>query len=300
MHLGTEDVHVELELLTDGLDVLETLLVVGASTADPDLDVVLDEERSNLTEGTDDTLEGRGNVGEVGNTTTDEEDLALGVHGGTEHEVKDGSGVVEGLGLGGSTRVLAVVGKLASVTGRGDGIGVDDGSTTTSDKGPDATVAVEDGQLEGSTSLSIHLGDVSLLLGELTTERSRELHRRTDIDGDLGVLLVSDVQAESGSRASDSPLGTALELSSLVKLGSQVEEVDLSRGGISVGDDNERVDLEVAGSRVSRLIKKLKDREDLRELAVNVDGVKAGDEVNEDVVNTRRDLLEESGSNLLV
>jgi len=38
----------------------------------------------------------------------------------------------------------------------------------------------------------------------------------------------------------------------------------------------------------------------LRELAVNVDGVEAGDEVDEDVVNTLGDLLEESGSNLLV
>lgn len=261
VHLGTEDVHVELELLTDGLDVLETLLVVRTSTADPDLDVVLDEERSNLTEGTNDTLEGRGNVGEVGNTTTDEENLALGVHGSTEHEVKDGSGVVEGLGLGGSTRVLAVVGKLASVTSRGDGIGVDDRSTTTSDKGPDTTVAVEDGQLEGSTSLSIHLGNVSLLLGHLTTEGSRELHRRTDIDGDLGVLLVSNVQAESSSRASDGPLGTTLKLGSLVELGSQVKEVNFSRGGVSVGDNNERVDLEVAGSCVSKLMKSFGDRE---------------------------------------
>ena len=150
VHLRAEDVHVELKLLADGLDVLETLLVVGASAADPDLDVVLDEERSNLTEGTNDTLEGRGNVGEVGNTTTNEENLALGVHGSTEHEVKDGSSVVEGLGLGGSTGVLAVVGKLAGVTSRGDGIGVDDRSTTTSDKSPDTTVAVEDGQLLSS------------------------------------------------------------------------------------------------------------------------------------------------------
>ena len=38
----------------------------------------------------------------------------------------------------------------------------------------------------------------------------------------------------------------------------------------------------------------------LRELAVNVDGVEAGDEVDEDVVNTLGNLLEESGSNLLV
>ena len=246
VHLGTEDVHVELELLTDSLDVLETFLVVGASTTDPDLDVVLDEERSDLADGADDTLEGGGDVGEVGNTTTDEEDLALGVHGCSEEEVEDGSSVVESLGLGGSTGVFTVVGELTSVTSRGNGISIDDRSTTTSNESPDATAAVEDGQLERGTGLSIHLGDVSLLLRELTTERSGELHGGADIDGDLGVLLVSDVQAESSGRASDGPLGTTLELGSLIDLGSQVEEVDLSGGGIGVGDNDERVDLEVA------------------------------------------------------
>jgi hypothetical protein len=38
----------------------------------------------------------------------------------------------------------------------------------------------------------------------------------------------------------------------------------------------------------------------VRELAVNVDSVEARDEVNKDVVDTLRNLLEESGSNLLV
>jgi hypothetical protein len=57
VHLRTEDVHVEAELDADGLDVLETLLVVGTGAADPDLDLVLDEERSNLAESADDTLE---------------------------------------------------------------------------------------------------------------------------------------------------------------------------------------------------------------------------------------------------
>jgi hypothetical protein len=40
--------------------------------------------------------------------------------------------------------------------------------------------------------------------------------------------------------------------------------------------------------------------DNVRELAVNVDSVEARDEVDEDVVNTLRNLLEESGSNLLV
>lgn len=62
VHLGTENVHVEAELDADGLDVLETLLVVGTGAADPDLDVVLDEERSDLAESADDTLESRGDL----------------------------------------------------------------------------------------------------------------------------------------------------------------------------------------------------------------------------------------------
>jgi len=57
VHLGAEDVHVEAKLDADSLDVLETLLVVGTSATNPDLDLVLDKERSNLAESADDTLE---------------------------------------------------------------------------------------------------------------------------------------------------------------------------------------------------------------------------------------------------
>ena len=185
-------------------------------------------------------------VGEVGNTATNEQNLALGVHGRAEHEVKNSAGVVEGLGLGGGTGVLAVVGKLRGETSRGDSVGVDDGSTTTSNESPDATSAVENGELEGSTSLSVHLGNVRLLLAHLTTERSGELHRWADIDSLLSILLGSSWYAKSCRAAGNSPLGTALELSSLVKLGSKIQEVNLSRSLLLVGDDNERVNLKVA------------------------------------------------------
>lgn len=62
VHLGAKDVHVEAELDADVLDVLETLLVVGTGAADPDLDVVLDEEGSDLTESANDTLESGGDL----------------------------------------------------------------------------------------------------------------------------------------------------------------------------------------------------------------------------------------------
>jgi hypothetical protein len=249
VHVRTVNVHVQAQLAGNVLDVLETLLVVGTSTTNPDLDVVLDKEACDLAEGLDDTLEGRGNVGEVGNSPTDEQDLALGVLRSTEHEVEDSLGVVEGLRLSGCTRVLAVIGKLGGKTSRGNGISVHDGSTTTGDESPNATLRVEDGQLKGGTSLCVKLSNVSFLLGKLTTEGGGELHRRTDID----VCLAGggDRETESTVRTGDGPLGTTFELGSLVNLGSQVEEVDFGRGGIGVGDDDEGVDLEVAGEVVS-------------------------------------------------
>lgn len=56
------DVHVKLQLLPNGLDVFQTLLVVGSSTADPDLNFVLHQYLSELTERTYNTLESRSNV----------------------------------------------------------------------------------------------------------------------------------------------------------------------------------------------------------------------------------------------
>ena len=62
MHLRAEHFHGETEFYTDGLDVLETFLVVRTSTTNPDLNLVLNEERSDFTESTDDTLERRSDL----------------------------------------------------------------------------------------------------------------------------------------------------------------------------------------------------------------------------------------------
>ena len=205
------------------------------------------------------------------------------MHGCAEHEVEDSAGVVEGLGLGGSTRVLAVVGKLGSETSRGDGVSVDDGSTTTSNESPHATSAVENGELEGSTSLCVHLCNVCLLLAHLTTERCGEVHGRASVNVDLAILgSTASGDAESGRRAGNGPLDTALKLGGLVNLGGKIEEVDVGGGDVLVGNDDERVDLEVS------------------ELTVDVDGVKTGNEVNKDVVNTGGHLAEKALGDLLV
>lgn len=95
MHLRAVHVHVELELVADGFDVLKAFLVIGACATDPDLDVVLDEDGGDFSDGVDDTLESGGDllrmsvmscgrvvigvtyVGKVGDTATDEENLTF-------------------------------------------------------------------------------------------------------------------------------------------------------------------------------------------------------------------------------
>lgn len=256
VHLGAKDLGVKTELLCRSLEVFKTLLVVGTGTTDPNLSVVLNESLAVLPKSLDDTLESASDVGEVGNTTADEEDLALLRHRSTEHKVENSAGVVVGLRLGGSTRVLTVVGKLISKTSRGDGIGVDHGGTTTGNKSPDTAIGVQDSKLERGTSLGIKLSNVSLLLGELTAEGSGELNGRAGIDVDTARALSNN--AQGGGRTGDSPFVATLEVGRLVELSSKIEEVNLSRGGILVGNDNQGVDLEVG------------------ELAVHVDGIETG------------------------
>jgi len=238
--------HVKAKLLADALDVLETLLVVGAGTTDPDLDLVLNELGSNFSQGADDALEGGGDVGEVGNATADEEYLAFGVLRSTQHQVKDGAGVVERLRLRGRTRVLAIVGKLPSETSRCDGISIHHRRPTTRNQGPDTADSVENGELEGSTRLGIHLGNVRFFLAHLPTKGGREVHGGADIDGSLGLLLGSGGDAKGRCAASNGPLGTALKLGRLVNLGGKIEKVNVGRRALCVGNDDKGIDLEVA------------------------------------------------------
>ena len=50
--------HVKFQFLTNGLDVFETLLVVGSCTTDPDLDFMFNKSAGNFTEGANDPFEG--------------------------------------------------------------------------------------------------------------------------------------------------------------------------------------------------------------------------------------------------
>lgn len=56
---------------------LETFLVVRTTSANKDFDVVSNQATLELFQGTDDALEGRGDIGKVGDTTADDKDLAI-------------------------------------------------------------------------------------------------------------------------------------------------------------------------------------------------------------------------------
>ena len=86
MAVGTEDADGDAQAVTETHG-LEIFLVVGTTTADEDLDGVVGELVLVFVERTDDALEGSSNVGEVGDTTTNDEDLAVGVRSTTGDEV---------------------------------------------------------------------------------------------------------------------------------------------------------------------------------------------------------------------
>lgn len=238
-------VHVQTKLRTHSLNVLKTLLEVRTRTTNPNLHLVLNKQRSNFAERTNNTLERARDVGEVSNTTTNEQDLALRVLRRPQHKVKDCASVVEGLCLGRSTRVLSVVGEFAGETGGSNGISVHDGRTTTSDQSPNATLRVQDSQLERSTGLGVHFGDVCFFFGKLTAERGRELHWWTGVDLDFSAGGLGG-EAEVCGGSGNGPFYTAFELCGLIEFCGQVEEVDFGGGLGFVGDDDEGVDFEVA------------------------------------------------------
>lgn len=133
---------------------------------------MVDERSLVLFEGADDALESRGDVCEVGDTTTNDENLALRVRGATGHQIDwknvrfffsrrtysgrtNGFCILVSLSLSWSTGVLAIVGEFMGKTMSSDSVGVDDGSATTSDHGPDAALGIENGKLERGTSRTI-------------------------------------------------------------------------------------------------------------------------------------------------
>jgi hypothetical protein len=87
MSVGTEDTDGNTQRLAEKAHRLETLLVVGSSTTNEDPDLVGDQLVPELLEGADDTLEGGSDIGKVGNTSTDDEDLSLWVGGATSDKI---------------------------------------------------------------------------------------------------------------------------------------------------------------------------------------------------------------------
>ena len=85
--VGAEDTDGDAQALSEQAHGLETLLVVGAYATHEDLDLVVDELALELLEGADDTLEGGCNIGEVGNASSNDENLALGVRSAASNQV---------------------------------------------------------------------------------------------------------------------------------------------------------------------------------------------------------------------
>ena len=126
MSFGTINLDRNTERLAQQTHSLETLLVVGTTTTDVDFDLVIDKRSLELRKGTDDTLESSGNVGEVGDTTANDQDLSIRVRFSSGNKVENGFGVFVGLALSRCTGVFSVVGKFMGETVGSNSIRVND------------------------------------------------------------------------------------------------------------------------------------------------------------------------------
>ncbi|KAG5298626.1 hypothetical protein I7I48_08135 [Histoplasma ohiense] len=216
MHLRPVNMHIKTQLLANGLDVLQALLIIGAGPSHPDLHFMLHKDGRHLPQRANNALEGRRDVGEVRNATANKQHFALRMHGGAQHQVQDRARVVERLRLGGGPGVFAVVGQVSHKAGGGDRIGVDDGSTAASDEGPDATIGVEDGEFERGACLCVHVRDKFFFLAKFATEGGREFHGRASVDGYFSVCPGCIWGAKGSGGAGHGPFGATFEFSGLV------------------------------------------------------------------------------------
>lgn len=87
VRVGPVDLDGHPEGLSEETHGFETFLVVWSTAADVDLDAVGNETCLEFLEGTDDTLESSSDVGEVSNTSTNDEEFALGVGSASSDQV---------------------------------------------------------------------------------------------------------------------------------------------------------------------------------------------------------------------
>lgn len=85
--IGAKDTDRNTKALAKEAHGLQTLLVVGTTTTNKNLHIVVDELILVLLEGANDTLESGSDIGKVGNTTTDNEDLAIRARSSTSDKI---------------------------------------------------------------------------------------------------------------------------------------------------------------------------------------------------------------------
>ena len=87
MRIGTEHLNLNAQRLAKQPHGLESLLIVGPAAPDEDPDPMSLQLFLILLQGADDALEGRGDIGKIGNTAADDEDLAIGARSAAGDEI---------------------------------------------------------------------------------------------------------------------------------------------------------------------------------------------------------------------
>lgn len=148
---------------------LESLLIVDPSTTDEDRHLLREEFLFMVSECVYHSSKGLINMSKIRNSTSDDDILSLLVV--CEHRADEGIRIGSSIFTVGIATGFTVVPDLLGISEVCEGIRDDNRGTAPTREEPDATVRIEDTELETRTSLTIELIDILLRFGLLRTER---------------------------------------------------------------------------------------------------------------------------------
>mmetsp|Transcript_110320 Transcript_110320/g.351639 ORF Transcript_110320/g.351639 Transcript_110320/m.351639 type:complete len:774 (-) Transcript_110320:597-2918(-) len=169
MRLGAEDLGGHADVLASALHQCEAFGVVRPSPAHPHTRAAGLQRGPELLQSPHQALERAGDIREVGNTTTNQQDLAV-RFGRARHDSQDDLRVLIDEVFRRVARILSIIGKLLGEAILADRVGVDDAGATSGNECPDASLAIQKGELQGSPGAAVQLVNGSLF-GQLQTSK---------------------------------------------------------------------------------------------------------------------------------
>mmetsp|Transcript_6072 Transcript_6072/g.14522 ORF Transcript_6072/g.14522 Transcript_6072/m.14522 type:complete len:454 (+) Transcript_6072:1966-3327(+) len=161
MRLRPVDADWQPQLLASALNQTQSFLIVGTSTTHPDLDIVRKNLLLKRLQCLYQPSEGRCNIGEICDTTSNNQYLAVWVLV-LAHQPQDCLRILETLFCGWRPGILPIVCELLAESIISNRVRVNDRSATSRHHGPHAAFVIKDGEFQAGSCLAVHVSNFAL------------------------------------------------------------------------------------------------------------------------------------------